>query len=141
IIGDGSLKSHLIDATRQVRGISLQSFVSDSYQLAANYRAADIFVHPGVHETFGLVTLEAQACGLPVIGIRGTFMDALAFVGVEHWASGNTADSLAAAISSFSLLPMREIGSGAACIAHERYSWPQVFGRIFQLYETALQEL
>jgi len=38
------------------------------------YRAADLFVHPGVQETFGLAALECQACGTPVVGIRGSYM-------------------------------------------------------------------
>ena len=36
-------------------------------ELAEAYTAADVFVHPGVEETFGLVVAEAGACGTPVI--------------------------------------------------------------------------
>lgn len=35
-------------------------------ELAQVYAAADVFVFPSQHETFGLVMLEAMACGTPV---------------------------------------------------------------------------
>lgn len=35
-------------------------------ELAAHYRSGDIFVFPSKTDTFGLVMLEAMACGLPV---------------------------------------------------------------------------
>jgi glycosyltransferase involved in cell wall biosynthesis len=37
------------------------------YELAELYNAADYFVFPSVTDTFGMVILEALACGLPVI--------------------------------------------------------------------------
>jgi alpha-1,6-mannosyltransferase len=137
-IGQGSLGDELRELSRSRPGISIQSYVSDSADLVRNYRAADIFVHPGMHETFGLVTLEAQASGLPVIGIRGTFMDNLAFNGLEYWASENSPESLAFAISQFSNLRMREMGKTASQTAHRQYSWTKAFTRLFAIYDTVL---
>lgn len=41
-------------------------------KLAEIYTAADIFINPSVEETFGMTTVEAKACGTPVILYEGT---------------------------------------------------------------------
>jgi len=41
-------------------------------QLRARYQAADVFVFPSFFEGYGLVMLEAMACGLPVIATDAT---------------------------------------------------------------------
>ncbi len=64
-------------------------YCTDSLELARFYRAADLFVHPGVQETFGLMALESQACGTPVVGIRGSYMDRIIFRSQEPWAREN----------------------------------------------------
>ena len=78
------------------------TYCAEPRRLAALYRAADLFVHPGVQETFGLVTLEAQACGTPVIGIRGSYMDRIIHSDQALWARENSAEALAAAIEETS---------------------------------------
>lgn len=49
-------------------------------ELVRAYRAADVFLFPSTTETFGLVALEAMACGVPVIaanagGVRDIIRD------------------------------------------------------------------
>jgi glycosyltransferase involved in cell wall biosynthesis len=43
--------------------------VKDRHRLADFYAAGDVFVFASITETFGLVLLEAQACGIPVVAV------------------------------------------------------------------------
>lgn len=71
IAGDGILKSAL---EKQARDLGLKNrvfFISGASQeeLIALYRSARVFVLPSVskNEAFGIVLIEAMACGLPII--------------------------------------------------------------------------
>jgi glycosyltransferase involved in cell wall biosynthesis len=69
--GEGPLKKDLIDLTRQLGVedfIRFEGFIPEE-ELPAYYRMADLFVLPTLElEGFGLVTLEALASGVPVLG-------------------------------------------------------------------------
>lgn len=62
VVGDGPLLAKLKKAHPEVyfAGVFPQA------ELARFYRAADVFVFPSLTDTFGLVLLEAMACGTPV---------------------------------------------------------------------------
>ncbi|MFN3566183.1 MAG: glycosyltransferase family 4 protein [Burkholderiaceae bacterium] len=62
VAGDGPALARLRRRHPEVRFLGMQ----DSQQLARLYSAADAFVFPSRTDTFGLVLLEALACGLPV---------------------------------------------------------------------------
>lgn len=66
VIGDGPSRRHLQDRFRE-RPVSFEGHVSDRWGVASAMRAADLLVNLGPVETFGLVTLEAMACGVPVV--------------------------------------------------------------------------
>lgn len=61
---------------KQIRRLSRQLIAlpktESPEKLAEAYSAADVFVHPGVEETFGMTVAEAQACGTPVVVADGS---------------------------------------------------------------------
>ena len=85
-------------------------------ELARSYAGADVFVFPSRTDTFGLVLLEALACGTPVAaypvtGPKDILANAAGLIGVLH------DDLRAAALGALAADRM-------ACRAHaERYSW------------------
>jgi glycosyltransferase involved in cell wall biosynthesis len=84
--------------------------------LARAYAGADVFVFPSLTDTFGLVLLEALACGTPVAAFPVTGpIDVLA--GAEGKIGAVNADLRTAALEALE-------ADRAACRAHaERYSW------------------
>jgi glycosyltransferase involved in cell wall biosynthesis len=62
VVGDGPALSGLKQKYPDVNYLG----VLQQEKLAAVYAAADVFVFPSKTDTFGLVLLEAMACGLPV---------------------------------------------------------------------------
>jgi glycosyltransferase involved in cell wall biosynthesis len=84
--------------------------------LARAYAAADVFVFPSLTDTFGLVLLEALACGTPVAAFPVTGpIDVLTGAGGRIGAVN--ADLRAAALEALG-------ADRAACRTHaERYSW------------------
>jgi alpha-1,6-mannosyltransferase len=134
VIGDGPDRTQLRKLQSRTHNVSWIGYCAEPCDLAAFYRAADVFVHPGVQETFGLAALESQACGTPVVGIRGSYMDKVIFHDQESWALQNTAEALANAIEDCSDRKLPLMGRSAARVARSLYSWPRVFDELFCIY-------
>jgi glycosyltransferase involved in cell wall biosynthesis len=64
IVGDGPSRKHL---QKKYPGAHFVG-VKKGADLAAHIRSADVFVFPSRTDTFGIVLIEAMACGLPIAG-------------------------------------------------------------------------
>jgi alpha-1,6-mannosyltransferase len=134
VIGDGPDRVQLRNPQLRTKNLSWIRYCADPCELASFYRAANLFVHPGVQETFGLAALECQACGTPVVGIRGSYMDNVICHDQESWAVENSPDALANAIEECSNRKLSVLGRHAARVARSLYSWQRVFDELFCIY-------
>ncbi len=138
VVGDGMLRGALHRLAEETEAVSWIRYCNSAEELADIYRAADLFVHPGVKETFGLVTLESQACGTPVVGIRGSYMDNIIFSGLHNWSVEDDGDALAEAIRTVANHDLAASGLLAASSVGSRYDWKAVFGRLFAIYDEVI---
>ena len=65
VVGDGPARANLAAEYPDVHFLGAKF----GEELAAIYRAADVFVFPSRTDTFGLVMIEALACGTPVAAL------------------------------------------------------------------------
>lgn len=140
IVGDGLQRGELRSLQERIGNVTWLQYCTESEELARFYRAAELLVHPGVQETFGLTALESQACGTRVVGIRGSYMDRIIFGSQEHWARENSVPALADAVAAAAGGELREHGRAAAQNVREHYAWPVIFGQLFQLYRRVRAE-
>jgi phosphatidylinositol alpha-mannosyltransferase len=110
--------------------------LDDTQTLAAAYAEAWVAALPSVAEAFGLVLLEAMACGTPVVGYRDGGIPEL----IDDARVGRLFDALEAEALAAALLEAIELArrpeTAAACRAHaERYSGEVCTERYLALYE------
>ena len=127
VVGDGPLRNQL---AREFDDVSFVGSLSGDL-LAAHYASADLFLFPSLTDTFGNVTLEALASGLPVVAydLAAASEHVLDHLSGRLVAPGDEAGFVAAtsalALQWHELMPLR----AAARRAAEAATWPKVLDR------------
>ncbi|MFH1855699.1 MAG: glycosyltransferase family 4 protein [Candidatus Omnitrophota bacterium] len=140
IIGDGFLRAKLKEIIKQEnleRYIVLQGPVNME-KIPVYYQASDVFIMPTEHdEWFGLVTIEALSCGVPVLGTPiGGIAEILTNIDKNLLFSGTSSSDMAAGIFKFLENKNAFITNSHNFRAHivEKYSWEIVCKKTEKVY-------
>jgi len=109
--------------------------------LADWYRAATLTVVPSYNESFGLVAVESQACGTPVVaasvgGLRTAVSDGRSGLLVD----GHDPKAWASAVAGLLADPARLDVLGRGALAHaSAFGWPATAGAMLDVYAGAAE--
>jgi len=110
--------------------------------LAQWYRAADLVVVPSYSESFGLVALEAQACGTPVVatavgGLRTAVADGISGVLVD----GHDPKAWSSVIARLLQEPQRRVLLSMGAIEHaSHFGWDATARGTLDIYDQVITE-
>jgi D-inositol-3-phosphate glycosyltransferase len=109
-------------------------------RLVERYRAADVLLAPSRSETFGLVALEAQACGTPVVGADVPGLEAVVRGGGTLVPNHDPVDH-AAAVVRLLTDPVHAAATRRAGLAAARAaSWDRTVERLLAVYADVVAE-
>ena len=147
----GGLSGSGLTHPDSLKGLTAQLGLSDLVRftdpvpqplLADWYRAADLTVVPSYSESFGLVAIESQACGTPVVatavgGLRTAVRDGVSGVLVESHAPDDYARVIGDLLTNDDR--RRELGRGA--INHATgFSWSATASDMLEVYAEARRD-
>jgi len=118
--------------------VIVRPFEPDPMSLARAIASADVFVHAGNQETFGLSVLEAMACGTPVVARAAEGLTELVDDSVGAAVHDDRPESFANAISSL-FLHDRSGPSRRARERAEAYDWNQMLPLLLMHYRQLLR--
>jgi alpha-1,6-mannosyltransferase len=109
-------------------------YQSSPHSIARLLASADALLHVGVHETFGLVILEAMACGRPVVGIDTGAIAELVDDAVGGLADDADAESVAEAVRILYDRDLDALGANARKRVEQHYTWDRIFAQQLEHY-------
>jgi D-inositol-3-phosphate glycosyltransferase len=143
--GSGLEQPHALEALAGRLGLSRAvRFVEPQHQdhLPDWYRAADLTVVPSYSESFGLVAIESQACGTPVVaaavgGLQTAVADGTSGVLVP----GHDPDDYAAVLAELAGNPLRRAAMSRGAVAHAAgFGWDATAAALHGVYRDVLAE-
>ena len=111
-------------------------------ELADWYRASDLVCVPSYSESFGLVALEAQACGTPVVasavgGLRTAVSDGISGTLVD----GHDPKAWASVLSRLIAEPQRRVLLSMGAIEHaKKFGWETTARQTLDVYDWVLSK-
>jgi len=139
IVGEGPLKNDLENWVKlnKLKNVIFEGKVPED-KVASYYKSCDIYCSPAIFgESFGLVLVEAMACGKPVVAFTNEgYKGVLTGKGARFLAKPRDykilAEKLEILIKNKRL--REEMGKWGIKEA-KKYSWPKIAGRVLDFYE------
>jgi len=127
----------LIGGHRRARpapNVTMVPYRRDSLELASWIASADALVHAGTKETFGLVLLEAMACGRPVVVARAGAFPELVDDSVGVLAEPDSAAGMASAIAALYERDLTALGAAGRARVLRHFTWDRTFRQQIDTY-------
>lgn len=136
LVGQGPLEGEIRALAEGDGRFRVLRFERDRERLARLMASADLYLAGNPAETFGLAVVEAQASGLPVVGVgSGALIDRIT-PEIGELCEPNDPVAMAQAVMRFLARPDRSaMGAAARRHVEDRFSWNSSFERLFRLYE------
>lgn len=109
-------------------------YEKDPRAVARIIASCDAFVHANDKEPFGLIVLEAMACGRPVVGVNAGGVAETVNDSVGQLAASADPAEYAAAIEALFERDIEAIGAAARARTVERFAWNRVFEDLCMVY-------
>jgi mannosylfructose-phosphate synthase len=117
------------------------NYVADE-DLANYYRAAAVFAMPSRYEPFGMVAIEAMACGTPaVITVHGGLFDLIEYGKHALYADPNRKVEFGTMLAFSMLYPQlaHQLCVEGARFARRNFGWTGIAKRTLNIFDTAAQ--
>jgi len=143
VVGDGDQRDPLAKLSKDLGMEDHVQFVGRvDHKTALSYMSgSDVFSLPSWNEAFGVVYIEAMACGKPVVGCRGEGIEDF----VEHGVNGmlvepQNVDDLAEKLDHLLSHPeeAREMGEKARELVLETFTWNSNAKKMISTYQQCL---
>jgi len=112
------------------------------HELPFFYAAADVCVMPSYSESFGLVALEAQACGCPVVasgvsGLRSVVRDGVSGYLIDAHEPAEYAERIGRLLADREIA--QQMGRRGSLLA-QRFSWTRTADRLEELFDSVVEK-
>ncbi len=138
VIGDGPAKAWFEQRLPGAMFIGQQ--VGD--ELARSVASSDLLFNPSITETFGNVTLESMACGLPVVAAVATGATSLVRDGETGLlVEPSDVDGFAEALERYAKDPELRRRHGAAGLAYaQTMDWDRINSAVVRIYQRVIEK-
>ena len=138
--GDAKMVARVTARAEELGVADRVMLIGEQSDPAPYYAIADMFVLPSAYESFGLVLLEALACGVPVIATRVGVAPEIIRDGMNGFLVARDPQQIADRMEQIAGLEDRAAMSAAARASIAEYSWSAVASRYLELAEQIARE-
>lgn len=138
MIGDGKLRAKLEREAVDLP-VAFTGFMSDRASLARALASSDVYVSAMADETFGISIIEAQAAGLPIVGVASGAMPARVPEGLGLLGPVDDVAAMAANVRRLWHGDLASTSGAARAHVERHFSWTRTFEHLFDtIYPMAL---